>query len=196
MQTKYSLLTLLAASVIPFRLHAVEPAKDLTLGEKLNAWLKDKEQLTADLAAANQRAAMAEAALATAKSEAAGAATSLAEATGKLAEAEEKATTAQRKAAEALDFVDANLALLASVGFGYQKLDLKDKDGKAIAFPSAEYTNAFQTVWNTHIAHGVTAKMAELGVKANLLPTPVSAEQAESNNLKGLDRVRAAFAAQ
>jgi multidrug efflux pump subunit AcrA (membrane-fusion protein) len=184
---KNSILSLLAASIIPFRLYAVEPAKEPTLVEKLNAWLKDKGQLTADLSAANQRAAEAEAALASAKTEAASAATTaataLTEATGKVTAAEAALETAKSEASASALQVSAFGALFAAIGFK-PAADAKPED--------------VQKAWNTHIANGVSAKLAELGVKADKLPPPVSADQGESSikNLKGFDKVRAAFAAQ
>jgi glycine cleavage system regulatory protein len=166
---KNLLLVLLASAVTPFRLYAVEPAKEPTLVEKLNAWLKDKEQLTVDLNAATARATTAESALATVKTEAQTAATaaaaSLTEATGKLTAAESKVTAAESQVSGLKSQVSAFESLLSAIGF------------KPAADSKPE---AFLAAWNAHIANGVTQKMAELGVKAEKLPAATTAAEAET----------------
>jgi hypothetical protein len=104
--------------------------------------------------------------------------------------AETDLSTAQRLEAEALDNVDKYKAIFASVGFGHQKFDLKDKDGKALSFGTAEYTNAFQAAWNAHIASAATQKLAELGIKSEKLPSAAAHDEAVS-----ADDLRAQLAA-
>lgn len=165
------LVALVASAFTPIRLYADAPAKEPTLVEKLNAWLKDKEQLTTDLSAATQRASTAEAALATARTEAqtaaTAAATALTEATGKLATAQNEADEAKRSLAEATTQLGTFTAAFASVGFKPTTETLAKAE-------------AFQTAWNTHIANGVTAKLAELGVSASKLPSAASEDDANT----------------
>jgi len=108
--------------------------------------------------------------------------TAAASASSKVADADLKTSEAEAKVLAAELQVASLNTLLGSIGFK----------------PSAtSKPEDLQKAWNTHIANAVSAKMAELGIKAEKLPPPVSAEQSESaaKNLKGYDRVRAAFAA-
>lgn len=164
MRTQKSFLAQLLLLVTPIRFYAVDPAKEPTLVEKFNAWLKDKEALSAQVTTATARADAAEAALATAKTEAASAATAaaaaLTEANGKVTAAEAKATDSADKVTALSRDVTLLEGLLASVGF---------KPAAGTKLDAA----AFQAAFNAHVANGVTAKMAELGVKAEKLPAAI-----------------------
>lgn len=91
----------------------------------------------------------------------------LTEANGKVTAAESKATEAEGKVTALNSQVAALEGLLASVGF-------KLEPGSKID------TTAFQAAFNAHIANGVTAKMAELGIKADKLPAASSADEANT----------------
>lgn len=89
----------------------------------------------------------------------------LTEANGKVTAAEAKVTEAEGKVTALNSQVAALNSLFASIGFT-PKADAKPEE--------------FQAAFNAHVANGVTAKMAELGIKADKLPAASSADEANT----------------
>jgi CO dehydrogenase/acetyl-CoA synthase gamma subunit (corrinoid Fe-S protein) len=169
MRTQKTFLAQLASLVTPFRLYAVAPAKEPTLVEKFNAWLKDKDTLSAQIAAATTRAETAEAALATAaeqhRVEAQAKADALTEAAEKLTAAETKATSAESQVSGLRSQVSAFEALFASIGFT-PKADSKPEE--------------VQTAFKAHISAGVTQQVQEIGFPIGKLPAATNTDTADS----------------
>lgn len=169
-----------------FRLSAVEPAKEPTLVERLNAWLKDKATLTAERDAALARATQAEAALLTATTDFNAKATTAEQA---LATATAAHTAALEAKAGEVTTLKASLAsvgaeketlnsqltalhsLFATIGF--KPAEAKAADGTPLT--GAPLVAALQAQFKQCISTATLAQIRELGFNASALPPPTPA---------------------